>query len=302
MPLPRLALDVPPRLVAGVVAGLVATAVTATAGAQIVTPRDYFLDPPRVGTYALLDAYTFGAQANLEKRMHLEEGMSQLVVRANALASVPYGEVGGHVDARVLFLTLGASVNWRGEWRNLTFDRPEERRYEPSELLDMKARKTFEDEGRKGKAGYPWAEARARLALPFEALFVVLEGAYRYEHKPNPGGESAPSFDWWYNTVYERGAFWRGSATFFLRNQHIGAIGPTVRLLGLPRNGTKDTELGFGLVAGTRPGGKRDRDLLLVNFLVSPGDEYFGNHAYPGVVGPNLRFYLFAIYRMELKL
>jgi hypothetical protein len=266
----------PARLAA---AGLlfVASLCAAPALAQFRVPRDYFLNPPRAGVVTTLDAYTLGFQAGLERRVHLEEGMSMLTLRANGIASAPYGEGAVNMDIRLLMLSVGGSAGYRYEWRHIGF-----REDEP---MDRDARSTYEDDDRLTTQGYGFAEARARLAIPLQWLLLVTEGAARYEHRPDH------SFDYVYSTVYDRGTLWRGEATLFVRDSDLGAIGPYGRVLDLPGRGV---QYGFGFVGGIRPGILGSRDLMLLRLVFSPTDELFGNN-----YGPLHALFL---YRVELKI
>jgi hypothetical protein len=283
------------KLVAAIVVVIALFAIERSAAAQAKLPRDFFLDPPRAGTHLLLDAYFLGVQGSLEQRWNLDGDITQLVVRGSAITSFPYAEGTVHADLRSLFFQVGATAGYRYEWQNYTFDLPEERAYEAP--MDRHYRSgPFKDADRVRGVPYGYAEARARLTLPLEMFFFSGEIAYRHEDRPDGrDGQPAPSFDWWYSTVYDAGGLIRGQATLFLRHPKIGAIGPTIRVLDLPRGGRRDTELGYGFTAGTRPGWRRNRDTLLLNVVAaSPEDEYFGN-----VYG---RFYFILLYRAEIKL
>jgi hypothetical protein len=266
-------------------------------------PRDYFLDAPRAGTFVLADAYTLGVQATVERRSPLFGDLGQLSVRTNLAVSLPYADMGTHVDARFLFLTLGATLGWRLDWTTIAFDRPLERGYGRPDLLGMQARERYEEDGRTRTTAYPYGEVRARVTLPIaKVAFVLGDGAYRYEHRPSPDGLATPSFDWFHNTVYDRGGMWRATATLFFRHPSLGAVGPTMRVLALPRAGALDPELAVGGVLAARVGLKDDRDLFFFTLLFSPGDALFGEHSFPGATSANLRFYVLAAYRIEWKL
>jgi hypothetical protein len=267
----------PARLVA---AGLLAAAslFATSASAQFRVARDYFLNPPRAGLVAIADAYTLGFQGALERRLHLEEGMSMLTLRASGIASAPYAEGAVHGDIRLLFLSIGGSAGYRYDWRHI--------RFSDDEPMDRDARSAYEDADRITTQGFGFAEGRARLAIPLQRFLLLTEAAVRFENRPDN------SFDWPYSTVYDGGTLYRGEATFFVRDPALGAIGPYGRVLDLP--GRDDPEFGFGFAGGIRPGILGSRDLMLLRLVFSPTDELFGN-----TYGPLHALFL---YRVELKL
>lgn len=274
-------------------AASVAVAVCGTVTmARAEMPRDYFLNAPPAGTYAHLDAYTVGVQASLENRAHLEEGMSMLHTRVSGIASYPYGDGSFNLDARVFLFTLGGSVGYRHVWRDHTFE-------DPAADRSRDARNDREDAGDYGSQGFSYAEGRLRLVIPLESLFMVNTGTVRDE------GRNDNSFDWLHATVHDGGTYFKYEATLFFRHRDFGAVGPYLRVMDIPvteRDGsrTRDTELHYGLVFGTRPGFVRPRsgnsDLFLLQVVTKLGDDDFGLHAY------NAPIYLLGVYRVSLEL
>lgn len=263
-------------------------------------PRDYFLDPPTPGTYLLSDAYTVGGQLSVENRAHLEEGMSMLTTRVTGTASLPYGEGGLHMDARVFLFTLGGSVGYRHVWRNIAFD--------PGEARDRTARKQVEDDKAFDGKGFPYYEGRLRLTLPLDSFFMVNTLTTRYE------GVADNTFDWFHANVHDGGVLYKYEGTLFFRHRDFGGIGPYFRWLSSPKSETVDgefephrrTEWAVGLVYGTRPGLVRPRhgnsDLLLFQLVFEPGQgktsDEFGLQGYQ----TKIPLYPLLVYRAALRL
>lgn len=108
------------------------------------------------------------------------------------------------------------------------------------------------------------------MALPLSNAFIFVgNAAARYEDCPDN------SFDWFHSTMHDGGVLFRYDATLFARGTSIGAFGPTVRIMDLPRLGRREIEIAAGITAGRRMGILAN-DLLLLNLLVRPGDEQFG--------------------------
>jgi hypothetical protein len=234
----------------------------ASAADRAQQARDYFLEPPRDGTWLMTDAYTAGVQASIEHRRHLDPEVSMLLLRASALASLGFAEAAGHVDVRYLFFTFGASGGFRNVWRTYAFPEGVSGTRELRRELD--ADSAFETRR------WGWGEARARLAVPFERFTFVANHAIRYEAAPDN------SFDWFHTTMHDGGFLLRFDATLFFRSRTFGGVGPTIRFLDLPRAGRRSGEWAFGFTYGIRPGLLRANDLVLVNVLTRPGDAEFG--------------------------
>jgi hypothetical protein len=118
---------------------------------------------------------------------------------------------------------------------------------------------------------WAFAEARARMVLPVADNFLFVSSATaRYEDCPNN------TFDWLHTTMHDKGLLFKFDATLFFRTPGFGAIGPTVRIMELPREGKLAAEPAIGLTFGRRVGFFNQNDLLLVNVLTRPGDPSFG--------------------------
>jgi hypothetical protein len=256
--------------------------------------RDYFLDPPRAGTFVHADLFTAGVQATLEKRMALEdESLSMLHLRANAMASIGYADLGLQSDLRFggLF-TIGGGMGYRRVWNNFS---------PPPDIANTRERRHDKDEPRGDKAvNWPWFELRARMVIPLESLWLVANAASRWE---GTVGDSMPenAYDWFHTNVHDPGQITRLDATLFYRNKHFGGLGPTIRYMNMPRAGERVTEVVYGLTFGTRPGFFRKDDLLLVQTLFDFKDtkKEFGWHTGPLEKIPA---YIMIIYRKSFQL
>lgn len=270
----------------GAASALLALTVAATAEA-FPQRRDYFLDPPRGGTFVHADLITVGAQVSLERRQILEdETMSNLNARVSALYSLGYADVAGHLDVRLLFLTLGASAGVRRVNRTYTgLAGPDG--FLPEVTSEQRREK---DKDSKDATSWNWAEARARLVIPLEPLWLVTNLAMRWEGQPDN------TYDWFHTNVHDGGRLLRFDATMFVRAASFGGLGPTVRILDMPQRGKRVTEVAYGLTFGTRPGVFRKDDLFLFQTLVRPGDKEFGFHI------TRLPAYVMLIYRASFEL
>jgi hypothetical protein len=266
--------------------------------------RDYFLDPPRAGTFVHTDVFTAGLQASIEKRIALEdESLGMLHLRANAMASLGYADFGAHTDVRFggLF-TIGGSVGYRRVWQNYSWDpKTPNSRENRHDKLD-----TPTDPRGPKAVNWPWIEARARMVIPLESLWLVSNFALRWE---SPGGDGAQdssgmpnnAFDWFHTNVHDPGRLMRLDATLFYRNKSFGGLGPTIRYMDLPRNGARESEVVYGLTFGTRPGFSKRDDLFLVQMLFDFKDKEksFGWHVGPLYKVPS---FIMLIYRRSFEL
>jgi hypothetical protein len=264
--------------------------------------RDYFLDPPRAGSFVHADLVTVGAQVSVEKRVALEdESLGMFHMRANAMASLGFADVGVHTDLRVLgMFTFGASAGYRRVWNNYAYPEANTR----EKRHDKVGREGFtapaDDPGPKA-VNWPWFEARARMVIPLESLWLVTNAAVRWESAFGGGGMLDNSFDWFHTNVHDPGRIVRLDATLFYRHPKLGGLGPAVRYMKYKRNGEDVDELVYGLTFGTRPGFRKRDDLLLVQTLFDfqDKDKSFGWH-----VGPleKIPAYIMLIYRATFTL
>lgn len=228
--------------------------------------RDYFLDPPKKGLWAHGDAFTLGAQGSLELRLPIEdETFGSLSARASALASIGYSEAAAHVDVRYLFLTLGGSVGYRNVWRS----------YPGAPGTEVTRDSRRDDDGTKtfGADAWGYGEARARLVVPLDRLWLVTNHAVRYEGSP------ANTYDWFHTNVHDGGLLYRGDVVLFIRSASFGALGPMARYMDMPRGDGRRGELAAGFIYAVRPGLKRRDDLLSLSVLARPAsDDEFGFH------------------------
>ncbi len=270
------------RALPGVAVALALALVTRSSSSAPKQARDYVLEPPPRGRWAVVDAYTVGAQGALELRVPIEDESTGMVhLRASSLASLGYGEVAGHLDARISMLTVGGSVGYRDVWRTIEGG--------PGEELTRDARPSVERE--RGRAAtWPFAEGRARLTVPLESLFLLAVGTARREDGP------ANAFDWFHANVHDGGLLLKLDATLFVRDRRFGALGPSVRFMDLPRDGARRQELAAGFTLLTRPGLLRREDLVFASVLASPGDREMGYSAL------GLPIWALVAYRAQLRM
>lgn len=228
-------------------------------------PRDYFLTPSKGGTWVTADAFTLGAQANLEHRHIIQrEDYAAVIPRVTAQGSLGFGELSAHTDFRFLFFNFGLSGGARRVWRHYEFAPGVEATQEDRRAVDS------------GEAPYQIAhwgfgEARIRMALPLsDNVLSVAAATVRYEDCPNN------SFDWFHTTMHDKGFLYRYEALLLYRHPSFGAVGPSFRVMTLPRQGGYESELAGGFMFGRRVGLMKENDLLVANVLARPGDPSFG--------------------------
>lgn len=276
--------------------------------------RDYFLDPPRPGTFVHADVFTAGVQGTLEKRVAIEdESTGMFHVRANAMASLGYADLGVHTDVRLLGLfTFGASAGYRRVWNNYAYpdDNTREKRHDKVNG-ETEPKLAANDRGPKA-VNWPWFEARARMVIPLETLWLVTNATFRWESPGGDGGDRTGksgmldnSFDWFHTNVHDPGFIQRYDATLFIRHRSFGGIGPAVRIMQYKQNGNAVTEDVYGITFGTRPGFRKKDDLFLVQTFFDLKDKSraqaktFGWH-----VGPleKIPAFIMLIYRASFEL
>jgi hypothetical protein len=273
-----------PAATAVAAAVLAIQAVWSTAAEAQPSPRDQFLLPPAGGTWATFDAYTVGVQAQLEHRHIIRsEDYAAIIPRASAIASLGFGELGAHLDLRLLFFSAGISGGVRRVWRGYTF---------PNTVSGTRTLRRERDEAGTQDAFFaPFGEIRSRVGLPLhDNVLGVFGASLRLDDTPDN------TFDWAVTTMRDGGVMGRFDATLFVRSERYGAIGPTLRVLEHERRGAFVSDLAFGFVGGRRLGLLGNNDLLLLNVLTQPTSEEFGFHV--------LRLPLFTllVYRVGLPL
>lgn len=279
--------------------GLAVCLLSLRAGADVPVraPRDYFLDVPPGGHFVHLDAFTLGAQASYEYRAHIEEDMSMLHARMSGLVSYPYAEASANADVRIFLLTLGASYGYQWIYRNLEFG--------PRDVDRSAARRNqLEEQGQIDDQDFTFYEARARLTVPLDWLFLLSTATLRHENRDDN------SFDWLHANVHDRGLLGKIETTLFFRHKDWGAVGPYVRYMDLPRTDPRDgtsrreTELAYGFMLGTRVGlvkpTRGNVDLFLLMMAFRFGDEDFGLHGLRDVI--DVPMFVLAAYRVTLAL
>jgi hypothetical protein len=246
-------------------------------------PRDFFLTAPKRGTWASFDAYTAGVQATLEHRISIQrDDYAAIVPRVSTLASLGFGEVAAHTDVRFLFFSLGGTAGFRRVWRTYAF--------EPGTQGTRDARLAIDDEKSFTTEHWGYGEGRFRMVLPVATPVLFMgNAAVRYEDCPDN------SFDWLHTTMHDRGFLFRYDATLFFRSATVGALGPTVRVMELPRQGGRVLETAVGFTGG-RHLGLLKNDLFLMNVLARPGDPSFGFQIL------RMPLYALLVYRVAVEL
>jgi len=244
--------------------------------------RDYFLDPPKPGLWAHGDVYTLGAQASLESRTPIDDEFGMLALRASGLVGIGYSEAAAHVDVRYLFLTFGASAGYRNVWRTY--------RGAPGTEVTRDQRNDADGASSFASEAWGWAEGRGRLVIPFDRLWLITNHTIRWEDTPRN------TYDWFHSNVHDGGVLYRGDAVLFLRSASLGAIGPYVRYMDLPRNDRRRGEISAGFIYGIRLGLKKRDDLLSLLVLARPGDDEFGSHVL------RLPLWTLLVYRASFRL
>jgi hypothetical protein len=253
---------------------------TANAGNQ---RRDYFLDPPPPGVWAHADAFTLGAQATVESRTPIEDNtFGALSIRGSGLASIGYSEAAAHLDVRYLLLTFGATMGYRNVWR--TYEDPSGGELSRDTRIATDSAQSF------AVRAWGYGEARGRLVVPLDTFWFVTNHVVRWEDSPKN------AYDWFHTNVHDGGFLYRGDAVLFARSATLGAIGPYVRLMDLPRNDDRRFELAAGLIYGIRPGLKSKDDLVSVFVLTRPADDEFGFHVL------RLPLWTMVVYRASFRL
>ena len=261
--------------IAAVLAAGIVWLVCDRAGA--VSPsRDRFLEPPKPGTFLSAAAFTIGGALQVEHRRELEEGFSMLTTSASMIATQGYSEASIGIDARLLFLSIGATGGVRDVWHNFAFA--------PGQLATRDERRARDKTGEHDVAVWPFAEARVRLSIPLDVFFWNTTATLRAED-----GQGR-AFDWTHANVHDSGLFGKVDSTLLFRHRAIGAFGPWGRYMRLADAGVMRDEWSVGGQWIVAPWKKRD-DVIVAQALVTPGDPNFGFH----VLGAPI--YVMLIYR-----
>jgi hypothetical protein len=252
--------------------------------------RDFMLDLPPTGTFLTVDYFGAGGQVTLAHRVPIYGSSNDLTLSASVLPSYSLGEATLRGDLRILFLSFGASVSYRSVWRDLTFEAGEDTYCIE---CDRVARREIDPlfGSAPGSDAFLTAEGEASLFLPFnENLVMQSLASVRYEDRHDR------SYDWFYASIYDKGVMGRLETSLVLKHRDWGGIGPYVQLLMLPRAGEHVAQWAAGFNAVGRLGLIQRDDLLFFTFLIRPGDDTYGHHAFYMPVRSLL------IYRITLSL
>jgi hypothetical protein len=192
---------------------------------------------------------------------------------------------------RVLFLEFSSTLGYRAIWRNLSFEPGDDGEY--CKDCDRAARRERDPIFGSGPDSdhYPYAEAQITAYAPLnEWLVFTTAFTARYE------GIRARTYDPFFTNIHDDGVMWISETNLFFKHRDWGGIAPYVQVMSLPRAGKHETEVAWGFNATARLGLIRKNDTLFLTFLIRPGDDYYGQHAYFAPVRALL------IYRMLLGL
>lgn len=234
--------------------------------------RDFAMRPQKTDTtYAVLDVFLPGIQANIEHRKSIYGTANELTVRGGGIVSFPFGQAKLDVDIRLVVLVLGVSVGVNDTWRNLQFA--------PGAPIDRRERRELDFSGQFNSATFGFVEGRAQLVLPMNdhVLFNSVN-SIRYEARPDR------SFDWFLGVVHDGGNYVRSDNMLLFKHRDWGGIGPLVQLLDFPLDGQRYTIVNWGGMFVTRPGLRRRDDIFLVQLLFHSGEfrDSFGVHTWRG--------------------
>lgn len=237
--------------------------------------RDYLVRPQKQGSR--LTALGFlgpGSRATIDNRVDLEKGSSQLRNRIQGDANFGYAEGSVHEDLQWLIFTFGASAGYRYSWHTLQFTPGPDGLDHGEPELNRNARVAKDEDDDYFDESWFWAEGRFRVAAPWENVLVLSTLSYRHEERPDA------TFSWEYKTVYDRGGLLNWESQIFLHHRHVGFIGPTVRLLNVPRNDKRANELQYGIAGGTVPGWSDVDHALILRLYTNAGfnDDLMGTH------------------------
>lgn len=254
---------------------LVAAAALLSASPAAAQQRaDYMLDFTPEGTRLHVDFFGSGGIFRVEHVKRVYGSTNDVNLSASIAPTYPLGEAAVQADLRILFLGIGGAAGYRTVWRNMVFEPGEVSYCKECERGDR--REVDELLGdTPGTDHWGWAEAHARLYMPFNEHFVGLSsGALRHE------GRQDRSFDWFNSAIYDGGILWKWETMFFLKHRDWGGIGPYLQLLVLPRAGQHVEHWAYGFNAVRRLGLLRRDDLIFITVLAKPGDAHFGQHSY----------------------
>ena len=127
--------------------------------------------------------------------------------------------------------------------------------------------------------------------MPFNENVVMQSlASVRYEDRHDR------SYDWFFASIYDKGILGRWETTLYIKHRDWGGIGPYVQLLMMPREGEHVAQWAAGFNAVARLGLINRNDMLLLTFLMRPGDGIYGHHDFHMPVRSLL------IYRILLEL
>ena len=260
-----------------VVGGCLVSLALLSLGCATSIRRDHMLRPQKEGTR--LTGFGFigpGGRVTLDNRVDLEEGSSQLRTRVQGDANFGYAEGSVHADLQWLIFTVGGSAGYRYGWHTLQFT-PDETGLDNGESeLNIDARLAKDEADDFFDDTWAWGEGRFRMVAPWENVLALSTVSVRHEERQDR------TYGWEFATVYNGGILVNWESAVLLHHRHLGFIGPTVRLLNLPRVTERENELQYGIAAGTTPGFSEAPHALLLRVYTTAGfdTELMGQHFY----------------------
>lgn len=263
---------------AAVLLALALTLISSVASATSKRDRDNFWNPPPNGPSLKAMAFWWpGLRLTFEDHIPLEQDMSEVKFTGIADVNPGFTEASWGTDVRIFLFELGGAAGYRYDWHLLQFEPDATGKDHGQTTLNVDARKEKNYEGDWSSKAWPWAEARFRLILPLDTFFGISTVALRYEDRVDN------SYDFNFATVYDKGTLMNWESYVVYRNKHLGFVGPALRVLNVPRTladgeKTRQTEVQYGVFAGTQPGWSSGQDLILFRAFTTAGfdNDLFG--------------------------
>lgn len=230
---------------------------------------DYMLTYQRPGLFVHNDFFGTGLQTTLEHRKWIYGNANTLTSSLQSRVTYPLGELNLQSEIRILFFSIGAQLGYRYVWRNIHFA--------PDESISRGRRRERDAlfAGSTNSNIFPFVQGHASFIAPLnDHLLFFTIGTLRWE------GNQDRSFDWLYTVTHDRGFLGVWEAMLLVKGRELGGIGPYVQWLSYPLDDRRRSQWSFGLTGARRLGLLKRNDLIFLTFLVRPGDDDFGQHAY----------------------
>jgi hypothetical protein len=259
----------------GVLLFVLGVVVLSPLSARAEQARDWPLNAATSGSFLHLDYLGAGAALTLEHRLPFYGGANVLTLSGSTLVGQYFGQAQATAALRIVVLEFSATVGYRALWRNLVYEAGEGGAY--CKDCDRPARRDSDPvfDPLSTHAKYPYVEAGLGLYLPLnEHMVFGSQFLAHYEDSPDR------SWDQLLTYIHDGGLLYLSETTMFFRHRKWGAIGPYLQVASMPRAGRYETEIAAGFNALARVGLIRRNDVLVVSFLMRPGDDVYGQHWY----------------------